>query len=53
MVPRRIMSTGCAQECRPMRKALFLFAELNDDEVDWVARSGRLRRFAPGEVLIQ
>lgn len=36
-----------------MRKVLYLFGQLNDDDVEWILNTGR-KRFAPrGEVLIR
>jgi len=36
-----------------MRKALYIFGQLNDVDVDWLARAGVRRRVAAGEVIIQ
>lgn len=36
-----------------MRKVLFLFGQLNDDDVEWMLRAGRKRNLREGEVLIQ
>jgi CRP-like cAMP-binding protein len=35
-----------------MRKVLFLFGQLNDDDVEWLLRAGRKRPVAAGETLI-
>ena len=36
-----------------MRKVLFLFGQLNDDDVEWMLRAGRKRALRHGEVLIE
>ena len=36
-----------------MRKVLFLFGQLNDDDVEWMLRAGRKRALRDGEVLIE
>lgn len=36
-----------------MRKVLFLFGQLNDDDVEWMLRVGRRRPVGRGEVLIR
>ena len=36
-----------------MRKVLFLFGQLNDDDVEWMINTGRRRPIARGEVLIR
>lgn len=36
-----------------MRKVLFLFGQLNDDDVEWMIATGRRRPVARGEVLIR
>jgi len=36
-----------------MRKVLFLFGQLNDDDVEWMLRAGRKRPLREGEVLIE
>jgi CRP/FNR family cyclic AMP-dependent transcriptional regulator len=36
-----------------MRKVLFLFGQLNDDDVEWMLRAGRKRALREGEVLIE
>ena len=36
-----------------MRKVLFLFGQLNDDDVEWMLRAGRRRALREGEVLIE
>jgi CRP/FNR family transcriptional regulator, cyclic AMP receptor protein len=36
-----------------MRKVLFLFGQLNDDDVEWLIASGTVRQVAPGEILIR
>ncbi len=36
-----------------MRKVLFLFGQLNDDDVEWMLRAGRKRTLREGEVLIE
>ncbi len=36
-----------------MRKVLFLFGQLNDDDVEWLLAAGARRAIAAGEVLIQ
>jgi CRP/FNR family cyclic AMP-dependent transcriptional regulator len=36
-----------------MRKVLFLFGQLNDDDVEWLIASGAVRQVARGEVLIR
>lgn len=35
-----------------MRKALYLFGSLTDEDVSWIATSGHTRDLAPGETLI-
>lgn len=37
----------------PLRKALVVFAHLNDVDVEWMARLGQHRRYGDGAVLIQ
>jgi len=41
-----------ASQQEPLRKVLMLFAELNDEDVDWLRQLGQLQRLGPGEVLI-
>ena len=36
-----------------MRKALYILADLQDDDIIWMAREGETRRIGPGETLIQ
>jgi CRP-like cAMP-binding protein len=36
-----------------MRKVLFLFGQLNDDDVEWMMRAGRKRSLREGERLIE
>lgn len=36
-----------------MRKVLFLFGQLNDDDVEWMIKTGRRQPIARGEVLIR
>jgi CRP/FNR family cyclic AMP-dependent transcriptional regulator len=36
-----------------MRKVLYLLGQLNDDDVEWMARVGRRQRFDTGAVLIR
>ncbi len=36
-----------------MRKILFLFGDLNDDDVDWLVRNGTLQHHPGGSVLIR
>jgi CRP-like cAMP-binding protein len=36
-----------------MRKVLFLFGQLNDDDIEWMLKAGRKRPVRAGEVLIQ
>ena len=36
-----------------MRKVLFLFGQLGDDDVEWLLAHGHRQRLAPGEVLIR
>lgn len=36
-----------------MRKVLFLFGQLNDDDVEWMLKAGRKRSLREGEVLIR
>jgi bacteriocin-type transport-associated protein len=36
----------------PLRKVLVLFADLNEQDVDWLRNLGQLRRLPPGGVLI-
>jgi CRP-like cAMP-binding protein len=36
-----------------MRKVLYLLGQLNDDDVEWMARVGRRQRFDDGAVLIR
>lgn len=35
-----------------MKKALFLFGELNDDDLDWIIKTGQLERIPPETILI-
>jgi len=37
----------------PLRKVLVLFAELEEQDVGWLAKIGRLQRLAAGDVLLQ
>ena len=47
------LQEGVGQEViRSMRKVLFLFGQLNDDDVEWMINTGRRRPVARGEVLI-
>ena len=43
---------GPGEEIEPLRKVLVLFAELNDQDVNTLARLGSLRRISPGDVLL-
>lgn len=36
-----------------MQKVLFLFGELNDDDIDWIIASGMIERIAADTILIQ
>jgi CRP/FNR family transcriptional regulator, cyclic AMP receptor protein len=36
-----------------MRKALYILGELNDNDVEWLAHSGGVRRLRDGEVIIR
>jgi len=36
-----------------MRKVLFLFGQLNDDDIEWMLRAGRKRTLREGEILIE
>lgn len=36
-----------------MRKVLFLFGQLNDDDIEWMLKTGRKRPVRAGEVIIQ
>ena len=36
-----------------MRKVLFLFGQLNDDDVEWLIANGATRQLTRGEVLIR
>ena len=36
-----------------MQKVLYLFGELNDDDLDWIVTHGAIERIAPETVLIQ
>lgn len=36
-----------------MRKALYILADLHDEDMIWIARHAATRRLAPGETLIQ
>jgi bacteriocin-type transport-associated protein len=36
-----------------MRKVLFLFGQLNDDDLEWMLKAGRKRSLQAGEVLIR
>jgi len=36
-----------------MRKILFLFGQLGDEDVEWLRRTGAVHPFAPGDVLIE
>jgi CRP/FNR family cyclic AMP-dependent transcriptional regulator len=36
-----------------MRKVLFIFGQLTDGDIGWLAKNGKRRRAAAGEVLIQ
>jgi bacteriocin-type transport-associated protein len=38
---------------QPMKEALFVFAELQDSDVDWLVSTGHLEKLAPNQVLIQ
>lgn len=35
-----------------MKKVLFIFGELNDDDIDWMITIGSIKKVAPGTVLI-
>ena len=37
----------------PLRKVLVLFAELEEKDVAWIARSGKFKRLVAGDVLLQ
>ena len=43
---------GPGEEIEPLRKVLVLFAELNDQDVNTLARLGSLRRISHGDVLL-
>lgn len=36
-----------------MRKALYILGQLNDDDVQWLARHGDRRRLKPGQMIIE
>ncbi|MGL5033159.1 MAG: cyclic nucleotide-binding domain-containing protein [Microcystaceae cyanobacterium] len=36
-----------------MKKVLYLFGELNDDDLDWIVTHGAIERIPPGTVLIR
>jgi CRP-like cAMP-binding protein len=36
-----------------MKKVLYLFGELNDDDLDWIITQGVIEKIAPGNVLIK
>ena len=36
-----------------MRKVLFLFGQLSDDDLEWMLKAGRKRSLREGEVLIR
>jgi CRP-like cAMP-binding protein len=40
-------------QCGTMRKVLFLFGQLNDDDVEWMLRAGQKRFIPAGGVLIE
>lgn len=44
---------GPGAEIEPLRKVLVLFAELDDLDVNTLAKLGSLRRIQPGEILLQ
>ena len=35
-----------------MRKVLYIFGQMGDDDIEWMIAAGRVRRLAPGTVLI-
>ncbi|NET02185.1 MAG: cyclic nucleotide-binding domain-containing protein [Sphaerospermopsis sp. SIO1G1] len=37
----------------PLRKVLFIFAVLDDLDIDWILNTGKVVKYPPGEVLIQ
>lgn len=43
---------GPGEEIEPLRKVLVFFAELNDQDVNTLARLGSLRRIPPGGILL-
>ena len=42
-----------ATDQEPLRKVLVLFAELEEKDVAWIARSGKFKRLVAGDVLLQ
>ena len=42
-----------ASDQEPLRKVLILFADLNEQDVDWLRQIGRLQRLEPGAVLLE
>jgi CRP/FNR family transcriptional regulator, cyclic AMP receptor protein len=36
-----------------MQKVLFLFGELNDDDIDWILSNGTIETITPGTILIE
>jgi len=40
-------------EAEPIRKILVLFAELNEQDVDWMRQLGEMRNVCPGEVVLE
>lgn len=44
---------GLSAEVEPLRKVLILFSELNDLDINTLAKIGRLRRVAPSGILIK
>jgi len=44
---------GPGEDIEPLRKVLVLFAELDDQDINTLARIGSLRRIQPGGILLQ
>ena len=42
-----------ASQQEPLRKVLVLFADLSEQDIDWLRQIGQLQRLQPGEVLLQ
>ena len=42
-----------ASQQEPLRKVLVLFADLSEQDIDWLRQIGQLQRLQPGEALLQ